>query len=100
VPGLAILKYLHLEASGICPRPTPTTSPCASAAASAALANVRSGARDARHDQFRGRHRAAYPPLWINEVQPDNPDGLTDNTGQPQPWVELFNSGTNAHSLA
>jgi len=37
-----------------------------------------------------------YPLLWLNEVQPDNPDGLADNTGAPQPWLELFNSGTNA----
>ncbi len=37
----------------------------------------------------------AIPPLWLNEVQPNNPDGFRDNTGTPQPWVELFNSGTN-----
>ena len=37
-----------------------------------------------------------YPLLWINEVQPNNADGYQDNTGSPQPWVELFNSETNA----
>ena len=41
-----------------------------------------------------------YPLLWLNEVQPNNPDGYRDNTGTAQPWVELFNSGTNALSLS
>ena len=40
-----------------------------------------------------------YPLLWINEVQPNNPNGLQDNTGTSQPWIELFNSGTNALTL-
>ncbi|MBI5385163.1 MAG: lamin tail domain-containing protein [Verrucomicrobia bacterium] len=40
-----------------------------------------------------------YPLLWLNEVQPENPGGLQDNTGTPQPWIELFNSGTNLLSL-
>ncbi len=40
-----------------------------------------------------------YPLLWLNEVQPINPSGLADNTGTPQPWIELFNSGTNALAL-
>jgi len=40
-----------------------------------------------------------YPLLWINEVGPNNLSGYQDNTGTPQPWVELFNSGTNAISL-
>ncbi len=42
---------------------------------------------------------ATYPHLWINEVLPDNPDGLRDNTGTPQPWIELFNSGSNLITL-
>lgn len=37
-----------------------------------------------------------YPLLWLNEIQPENSSGLPDNTGTPQPWIELFNSGTNA----
>ncbi len=41
----------------------------------------------------------AYPLVWINEVQPDNPDGLVDNSGTPQPWIELYNSSTNILSL-
>ena len=42
---------------------------------------------------------AAYPPLWINEVAPNNPSGYADNTGAPQPWLELLNSGTNLLAL-
>ncbi len=41
-----------------------------------------------------------YPPLWINEVQPENVDGLGDSTGRPKPWVELYNCGPGALSLA
>jgi hypothetical protein len=40
-----------------------------------------------------------YPPLWINEVQPENTNSIIDNTGQRDPWVELYNPGTNAISL-
>ena len=40
-----------------------------------------------------------YPLLWINEIQPNNPSGLQDNTGTPQPWIELFNNGTANISL-
>jgi hypothetical protein len=46
--------------------------------------------------------RATLPPLpalWLNEVTPDNLTGLTDRTGAPDPWVELFNGGTNALNL-
>jgi hypothetical protein len=38
----------------------------------------------------------AFPPLWINEVEPDNLTGLTNSAGQHAPWVELFNPSTNA----
>ena len=37
----------------------------------------------------------AFPPLWINEVQPDNITGIFDNAGLRDPWIELHNSGTN-----
>ena len=40
-----------------------------------------------------------FPPLWINEVQPDNLTGLTNRAGQHTGWLELFNPGTNAVSL-
>ena len=32
-------------------------------------------------------------------MQPNNASGLQDNTGTPQPWVELFNSSSNTISL-
>jgi hypothetical protein len=42
----------------------------------------------------------AFPALWLNEAQADNLAGPLDNFGQREPWVELYNSGTNAFSLA
>ncbi len=41
----------------------------------------------------------AIPPLWLNEVQPVNLNGLADHTGAHEPWIELFNAGSNAVSL-
>ena len=40
-----------------------------------------------------------YPLLWINEVQPNNPNGFLDNTATAQPWLELLNTSTNSLSL-
>jgi hypothetical protein len=40
-----------------------------------------------------------YPPLWINELQPNNLTCIVDNNGQNDPWLELYNSGTNDLSL-
>jgi hypothetical protein len=40
-----------------------------------------------------------FPTLWINEVQPENSGGLRDNAGEPDPWLELYNTGTNTVSL-
>jgi hypothetical protein len=40
-----------------------------------------------------------FPPLWLNEAQADNLSGPLDNAGQREPWVELFNPGTNALNL-
>ena len=42
----------------------------------------------------------AFPSLWLNEMQADNISGPLDNFGQHDPWVELFNSGTNAIVLS
>jgi len=42
---------------------------------------------------------APIPPLWINEVQPENTLGLQDAVGHRVPWIEIFNSGTNVESL-
>jgi len=38
---------------------------------------------------------APFPTLWINEIEPENISGPTDNFGEHDPWVELYNSGTN-----
>lgn len=43
---------------------------------------------------------SAFPPLWLNEVQPENPAGIMDGQGEREPWIELYNSGTNVLSLA
>ncbi|HMJ64165.1 MAG TPA: lamin tail domain-containing protein, partial [Candidatus Binatia bacterium] len=40
-----------------------------------------------------------FPAVWLNELQPNNVTGLTDNAGDRDPWVELYNSGTNTISL-
>ncbi|MCX6902644.1 MAG: lamin tail domain-containing protein [Verrucomicrobia bacterium] len=41
----------------------------------------------------------AIPPLWLNEVQPENSNGFTDALGHHVPWLELYNAGTNVESL-
>ncbi len=38
---------------------------------------------------------AAFPPLWLNEVQAQNLTGITNRAGQPAAWLELYNRGTN-----
>src|SRR4030095_10037006 len=40
-----------------------------------------------------------YPTLWLNEVQADNTAGLLDNFGEREPWLELYNAGTNTLNL-
>jgi regulation of enolase protein 1 (concanavalin A-like superfamily) len=40
-----------------------------------------------------------FPSLWINEVQADNLNGITNGAGLHTPWLELYNPGTNAISL-
>jgi hypothetical protein len=41
-----------------------------------------------------------FPPIWLNEVQAANLTGPTDNFGEHDPWVELYNAGTNTISLS
>ncbi len=41
-----------------------------------------------------------FPPLWLNEVQVGNLTGASDNFGEREPWVELFNAGPLPLSLA
>lgn len=43
---------------------------------------------------------AAYPTLWINEVLPNNTDGITDNNSEREPWVEIYNSGATTVDLS
>jgi hypothetical protein len=40
-----------------------------------------------------------FPPLWLNELQPDNIAGITNRAGQHVPWLELYNPSTNVVSL-
>jgi hypothetical protein len=42
---------------------------------------------------------APYPLLWLNEVLPVNSNGITDNQGEREPWIELFNSSSNQITL-
>lgn len=42
---------------------------------------------------------ATFPTLWLNEVQADNLNGITNSAGQRVPWLEIFNPGSNAVSL-
>ena len=42
---------------------------------------------------------AAFPKIWLNELQPDNRNGITDRFGHREPWVELFNSGAETMDL-
>jgi len=41
----------------------------------------------------------AYPPLWLNEVQPQNLNSIMDSAGDRDSWLELYNAGTNTLSL-
>lgn len=40
-----------------------------------------------------------FPEIWLNELQADNVTGITDNAGDHDPWVELYNAGPSAFSL-
>lgn len=39
------------------------------------------------------------PPVWLNEIQPDNQSGATDRFGHRHPWAEIYNGGSNALAL-
>jgi regulation of enolase protein 1 (concanavalin A-like superfamily) len=41
-----------------------------------------------------------FPPIRLNEIQPRNLTGRTDNQGQRDPWVELYNAGTQTIDLS
>ena len=40
-----------------------------------------------------------FPPLWLSEIQPVNFNTLADGFGDFDPWIEIYNSGTNALAL-
>jgi hypothetical protein len=39
------------------------------------------------------------PPVWINEIEPENVTGPVDDAGEHDPWVELYNAGSDSISL-
>ena len=45
------------------------------------------------------RDLPAYESLWLNEVQAVNQTGVTDNVGDRDPWIELYNSTASPISL-
>ena len=42
---------------------------------------------------------SAFPRVWLNEIQPNNATGILDNFSEREPWIELYNSGTNSVDL-
>ena len=40
-----------------------------------------------------------FPPVWINEVMPDNATSISDIRGRHGPWIELANTGATPVSL-
>jgi hypothetical protein len=43
---------------------------------------------------------APFPPLWINELQPQNLSGITNRLGQRTAWLELYNPSLNVVDLS
>jgi hypothetical protein len=41
----------------------------------------------------------AFPPLWINEVAPGGAAGYRDAAGEEEPWLEIYNAGSNTVAL-
>jgi len=41
-----------------------------------------------------------FPPLWINELEPENLTGITNSAGNRAAWLEIYNSSSNSVSLA
>ena len=40
-----------------------------------------------------------FPPLWLNELLVFNTNGVPDNFAEREPWIELFNKGSNTVNL-
>jgi hypothetical protein len=47
-----------------------------------------------------GQTLSAFPAVWLNEVLPNNISSQTDNTGDRDPWIELYNSGSTTIDLS
>src|SRR6185503_19773087 len=47
--------------------------------------------------------RSPFPSLWLNEVLPQNffsgTNGISDRFNERDPWIELYNGGTNTINL-
>ena len=43
---------------------------------------------------------STFPPLWLNEVEPENLTGITNRAGQRGPWVEIYNPSSNSVALS
>ncbi|HXB60623.1 MAG TPA: lamin tail domain-containing protein [Candidatus Acidoferrales bacterium] len=41
-----------------------------------------------------------FPPLWINEIEPDNLTGITNQAGQHSAWLEIYNPSSTNVSLS
>jgi hypothetical protein len=78
---------LRLSGSGIVATVSPAPPAVSLAASTPTLANSTMGSL------------TPFPALWINELQADNLNGLTNRAGQHTPWLELYNAGTNLVSL-
>jgi hypothetical protein len=46
------------------------------------------------------RDLPSLPSIWINEVHPINTTGITDNVGERDPWLELYNDSDADVNLA
>ncbi|WCJ58246.1 lamin tail domain-containing protein [Fontisphaera persica] len=42
----------------------------------------------------------ALPPIYLNEVQAENRSGPVDRMGEREPWIEIYNAGTEPVNLA
>jgi hypothetical protein len=40
-----------------------------------------------------------FPLLWLSEIQTENTFGISDNAGEREPWIELFNSSAATLNL-
>ena len=91
---------LHARASGICPAAQRHQLHLLRAGQrSKPSRQLAPGRRHPRRDQSCRQSLPPYPPLWLNEAQPQNIDGPTNAAGEREPWIELYNAGTNPLSL-